>query len=148
MSIFNTDFYFLIQNKIAELHEVSMDGYVKEPEYSQVQNRTALIFCLEAVLDEHRQKFSTKWSPLLGKSALLHLLLQKYKWPLSELRSISLQDAIFLLQEELTPANIPREATKMVELFNTHNAKHVFPNILEEEWDPELYRLIPRQGSW
>jgi uncharacterized protein HemY len=39
-------------------------------------------------------------------------------------------------------------ALKMVEFFNAQNANHVFPEILEEEWDPELYRLIPRPQSW
>lgn len=148
MSVISQDFYQLIQNKIAELHGVAMQGYVKEPEYTQVQNRAALIFCLEAVLDAHRKKFATNWSPLLGRSALHHLLLQKYKWPLSEIRALSLQDSIFLLQEEISPANIPGLALKMVEFFNAQNANHVFPEILEEEWDPELYRLIPRPQSW
>jgi hypothetical protein len=148
MSVISDDFYHLIQNKIAELHDVAMQGYVKEPEYTQVQNRAALIFCLEAILDAHRQKFATQWSPLLGKSALHHLLIQKYKWPLSEIRALSLQDSIFLLQEELNPANIPEAAMKMVEYFNAHHAKQVFPEIIEEEWDPDLYQLIPKQRGW
>ncbi len=148
MSVINEDFYNLIQNKIAKLHGVVMQGHIKDPEYTQVKNRAALIFCLEAILDAHRQNFATQWSPLLGKSALHHLLVQKYKWPLSEIRSLSLQDSIFLLQEELSTANIPEDAMKMVELFNAHYANFVFPEISDEEWDPDLYQLVPKQRNW
>jgi len=139
MSIANDNFYHLIESRIAELHQISVSGFVQEPGYSQVRNRAALILALEYVLDAHRQKFATYWNPLHGRAALHHLLLQKYKWPLEQIRSLDLQDSIFLLQEELALDALPEEAKESIQFFaggarpNSH-----FSEIREEEWDSSL----------
>jgi len=143
MPVANDNFYHLIESRIADLHQISVSGFVQEPGYSQVRNRAALILALEYVLDAHRQKFATYWNPLHGRAALHHLLLQKYKWPLKEIRSLDLQDSIFLLQEELTLNALPEEAKESINFFaggarpNSH-----FPEIREEEWDSMLSSKI------
>lgn len=144
MRIANDNFYHLIESKIADLHQIPVNGFVQEPGYSQVKNRAALILALEYVLDAHRKKYATYWSPLTGRAALHHLLLQKYKWPLKEIRSLDLQDSIFLLQEELALDALPEEAKESINFFaggtrpNTH-----FPEIREEEWDSTLSSRTP-----
>ncbi len=147
MSVINEEYFQVIQNKIAAHHGVQMQGYIESP-YYQVQNRAVLIFSLEVVLEAHRAKYGTLTSPLKGKLALEHLLLLKYKWPLSEIRSLSLQDALFALQEELVLENLPEKAQEVIKMFNAHRARTTFDQIVDEEWDPELYLTIPKQQRW
>ncbi|WP_437887036.1 ECs1072 family phage-associated protein [Phytobacter sp. V91] len=147
MSVINVDYFQVIQNKIAEHHGVKMQGYI-EPPYYQVQNRAVLIFSLETILEEHRAKFGTLTSPLKGKLALEHLLLRKYKWPLSEIRSLSLQDALFALQEELALEHLPEKAQEVIKMFNAHRARTTFDQIVDAEWDPEMYLTIPKPQNW
>ncbi|ENF7818735.1 hypothetical protein ABR157_004546 [Enterobacter soli] len=147
MSVINEDYFLQIQNKIAALRDVQMVGYVT-PEYYKVQNRAALIFSLEVILESHRKKYGHLTSPLKGKLALEHLLLNKYKWLLSEIRGLSLQDSVFLLQEELALESLPEEAQNIIKMYNAHRANGYFEEILEDEWDPELYRTIPKPQNW
>ena len=147
MSVINDDYFHLLQTKIAELHDVAMQGVIK-PEYYKVQNRTVLIFSLEVILEEHRKKYGHLTNPLKGKSALHHMLLRKYKWPLSEIRSLSLQDSLFLLQEELALESLPEPAQKVIQMFSAHRAKDCFDEVLEDEWDPEFYLEVPAPRSW
>ncbi|HCT7892230.1 ECs1072 family phage-associated protein [Klebsiella aerogenes] len=147
MSVINAEYFHQIQNKIAALREVQMVGYVT-PEYYKVQNRAALVFSLEVLLDAHRKKYGHLTSPLKGKLALEHLLLNKYKWPLSVIRGLSLQDSILLLQQELALEALPGEAQDIIKNYNAHRATNYFEEILEDEWDPELYLTIPKPQNW
>jgi len=147
MSVISEDYFEAIQNKIAAHHKVQMYGHIETP-YYQVQNRAVLIFSLEVVLESHSAKYGTPASPLKGKLALNHLLLLKYKWPLSEIRSLSLQDALLALQEELVFENLPENAQVVVRMFNAHRALPTFEQVIDEEWDPVLYLTIPKQRNW
>nr|WP_318380468.1 hypothetical protein [uncultured Enterobacter sp.]DAL63542.1 MAG TPA_asm: hypothetical protein [Caudoviricetes sp.] len=147
MSVINEDYFMAIQKRIAEHHGVRMQGVIEAP-YYQVQNRAVLIFSLEVILASHREKFGTLASPLKGKIALEHLLLHKYKWPLSEIRSLSLQDALLALQEELVFENLPENAQEVVKMFNAHRARPTFEQVIDEEWDPVLYLTIPKQQNF
>lgn len=147
MSVINEEYFLQIQNKIAALRDVKMVGYIT-PEYYQVQNRAVLVFSLEVILESHRQEHGHLTSPLKGKLALEHLILNKYKWLLSEIRGLSLQDSIFLLQDELAFESLPEEAQHVIKMYNAHRANGCFDEILEDEWDPELYLTIPKQRNW
>lgn len=147
MSVINDDYFHAIQTKIATYHGVKMQGVVEAP-YHQVQNRAALIFTLEVILEAHREKFATVSNPLRGKTALEHLLLVKYKWPISEIRSLNLQDALLALQEELSFEKLPECAQDVIKGFGAFNTKQFFPQVVADEWDPELYLTIPKQQIW
>ncbi|WP_261139731.1 ECs1072 family phage-associated protein [Serratia liquefaciens] len=148
MTVISEDFYNLVLKKVGEVRGVALSGAIQQPDYTQVQNRAALIFSLEYVLEAHRKNFGTIGSPLKGKAAMEHLILQKYKWPLTEIRNLSLQDAILSLQEELYSAAQSEDVMKMISYFGAHSARTVYPTILDEEWDPELYDKLPKQRRW
>jgi len=148
MSVINEDYFEQVQRKVSEYHGVDIYGLIKQPEHDQMRNRTALLFSLEVVLDLHRAKYGTHFSPLNGRDALDHLLLQKYKWPLSDIRSLNLRDIVILLQEEMTPANLPESARLILQNYNVLNSKKTFPEIKDDEWDPDLHLSIPKQRNW
>lgn len=148
MSVISGSYYELISHKIFEIRGIAQYGTVIEPGHTQCGNRSALIFALEAVLDAHRRKFSSHWSPLEGKRALEHLLLKKYAMPLSQIRSLNLSDIVLLLQEELHPDKIPEEARQILNSYNVMHARNHFPDFNEEEWDPNLYLTLPVRQRW
>ena len=133
---------------ISKVRDIPVLGVVKEPGRSQVLNRTGLIFALEIILIEHRKQFGTLWNPLNGRLALEHKLLMKYKWPISEIKAVTLQDALFLLQDELKLIELPEFAQRVVHNFQAQRARAVFPDVLEEEWDPTLHEKIQPERHW
>lgn len=147
MSVISDDYFQLIQNKIAEHHNVMMHGVIQPP-YYQVQNRAALIFTLEVVLDAYRQKHGTLTNPLKGKLALEHLILTKFKWPLKEIRALTLNDALFVIHDELRFENLPDSAQTIIKNWSAHRARLVFDQVVDQEWDPELYLQQPQQKNW
>lgn len=148
MSVISEDFYKIISKNIFDLRGIAQYGEVVEPEHSQCRNRSALIFVLESVLHLHREAYATDWNPLEGRKALEHLLLQLYKWPLSEIRSLSLSDVILALQEQLIPDNIPQEVKTILISFRAFSVRKVFTDFREEEWNPDLYLTIPKPQNW
>lgn len=148
MSIINEDYFSMILNRIAKNRNVAIQGLVTEPDNSRAYNRAGLIFALETILHEHRAKFGTLWQPLKGKLALDHLLLQKYKWPLKQIRELSLQDCVLLLQEELSYEALPIAAQGIIKLFDAHRNRNAFPEISEDDWDPNLAESLPPQRHW
>lgn len=147
MSVINEDYFQVLLNKSSEYHGVAAYGQVVQPGHSQLLNRTSLLFALDCFLEIHRQTYATIWSSLSGKEALIHALVQKYKWPLSEIASLSLKDSIFLLQEELNFKNLPPDVVKVIQSYGA-NKKQQFPDLKDEEWDPDLYLTIPKQQNW
>ncbi|WP_317180060.1 ECs1072 family phage-associated protein [Lelliottia amnigena] len=148
MSVISDIYFEIIQNKVSAYHGVPVYGQVKQPDYDQMKNRSVLIFALEVVLHLHRTKYATPFSPLKGKDALTHLLLQKYKWPLSEIRSLSLKEIILALQDDLTFEKLPDAAVDVIKLFGFASRKSNFADIKDDEWEPELYLSIPKQQTW
>ena len=45
-----------------------------------------------------------------GMDAIHYYLVQKYSWPLSQVRGMSIQDTLFLLEEEMHGWSLPKEA--------------------------------------
>ncbi|SUP83802.1 hypothetical protein ACILPN_17760 [Yersinia wautersii] len=148
MSVICEEYFDIISKKIFSLHDVARIGAIIEPQYTQCKNRSALIFALESVLHTHREENCTIWNPLEGRKALEHLLLQKYKWPLEEIRSLSLTDIVLLLQNELSPANLPEAAQSLLKMYGGLTSRKAFPDFMDAEWDPELYLTIPKPQNW
>lgn len=147
MSVISDEYFELLLNKSSDYHGVAAYGHVVQPGHSQLQNRTSLLFALECLLFKHRQAHATSWSPLTGKEALVHLIFQKYKWPLSEIRSLSLKDSVLLLQDELRIEKLPDEAAQIIRNFAA-DKKQSFPSLNDDEWDPEFYLQFPKQQNW
>lgn len=147
MTVINEDYLYLIIKKLSEFHKIPIIGEVMQPGFNQVYNRAGLIFALEVVLEEHRKIYATDWSPLKGKAALQHLLLNKYKWTLDIIKALKLSDIIILLQEELNYANLPESAQKLMTSYRVC-CKNYFPTIQDEEWDPNLIEQITIAPQW
>ncbi|WP_437613180.1 ECs1072 family phage-associated protein [Erwinia sp. V71] len=137
------DFFRQIQKRIADHRGIALDGGITT-DYYKVQNQAVLFFTLEAVLEEHRKKFATPANPLAGKQALHHLILQKYKWPLGDIRALSLQDALFVLQEDLIGDKLPESAKRVIKHFAAQTPTEPFADIDDREWDPILYQQFPK----
>lgn len=149
MKIITNEYFELIRDNVFASRGVAKFGAVKLSQRNQCQNRSALIFALEIVLDQYREKYKTLWSPLQGRKALELLLVQKYKWPLSEVRALSLSDSIFLLQEELVPNKLPDEAIALLVFHDALYSQDEYPDILEGEWIPDLHLTPePQQQNW
>lgn len=148
MSVISEEYFEMISTKIFELRQTNQYGTIKQPEHNQCKNRAALIFTLEAILDKHRESFGTTLSPLSGRKALEHLLLKKYKWPLTEIRSLSFADIVLALQEEISLDQLPEGAKQILNGYRAFTIRASFPDFMEEEWDPELYLTIPKQQTW
>lgn len=147
MSVISEEYFEKLLLKSSEYHGVAAYGQIVQPGHNQLLNRTSLLFALDCFLDVHRQTHATLFSPLSGKDALFHALVQKYKWHFSEIKSLPLKDSILLLQEELNPKNLPTEVTQVIQSFAA-NKKEQFPDLKDEEWDPDLYLTIPKPRNW
>lgn len=145
---FDEEYFNEIMQRISEIREIPVYGVVKEPGRSQVLNRSGLIFALEIILAQHRNQFGTLWNPLNGRLALEHKLLMKYKWPLSEVKRITLKDALFLLQDELKLTELPELAQRVIHNFQAQRARAIFPDVLDEEWNPSQHESIPPERHW
>ncbi|KAA1272873.1 hypothetical protein ABUS55_09225 [Citrobacter pasteurii] len=148
MTVINDEYFYSILKRIAANRDVAIVGYVKEPENTQAYNRAGLIFALEVILEEHRKNFGTLWNPLKGRKALEHRILQKYRWPLEQIRSLTLEDSLFLLQEELNFEKLPEQAQKIIKEYRAYRGRIVFPDIREDDWDPDLFESLPKQTDW
>lgn len=121
---------------VAEIRNVKTTGFVDTVGLSCVYNRAIQLCAFDAVLSQHRLDFGTRYNDLKGISALHHKLLLKYKWPLTEIRALTLADAMLALHDELKIETLPPEASRMLASIAQDQHLVVFPDLLDEEWDP------------
>lgn len=127
-----------IKKNIAELRGITLSDYGDPAENSSVYNRAAQICALDIILHEHRKKFGNQLNELKGKNALHHKLLLKYKWPLSEIRDLTLNDALLALQEDLQLEALPDSDNEYLKQVLSSHYPINFPDYLDSEWDPDL----------
>ncbi|HAV2137191.1 ECs1072 family phage-associated protein [Serratia sp. CY37345] len=123
---------------VAEIRNIKTTGFVDTVGLSCVYNRAVQLCTLDAVLAQHRVDFGTRYNDLKGVAALHHKLLMKYKWPLSEIRSLTLSDAVLALHDELKIESLPAEASRMLTAISLNHDLVVFPDLLDAEWDPSF----------
>ncbi|MFP7607001.1 ECs1072 family phage-associated protein [Serratia quinivorans] len=121
---------------VCKTRNVKTTGLIDTVERSCLYNRVIQLCTLDAVLAQHRVDFGTRYNDLKGVSALHHKLLLKYKWPLNEIRSLSLSDAMLALHDELKIETLPAEAFRLLTAIAQEQHFVVFPDLLDEEWDP------------
>jgi len=102
---------------------------------NQLRKRTVLTYVLEIILHQHRQKYATIFNPLEGKAALHHLIFMKTKWRPSEIRDLKLEDALFVIQDELRLENISDEAQEALSSFNFPSVAFLFEDFPVEDWN-------------
>ena len=125
----------VIRSRVCENRKMSHSTYYPDSlQDNQIRNRAALIYVLEMLLHKHRQKYATIFNPLEGKAALYHLIFMKTKWQPSEIRRLTLEDALFVIQDELRVENISDEAQEALSAFNLPSTAFLFEDFPEEDW--------------
>ncbi|MDE9590841.1 ECs1072 family phage-associated protein, partial [Xenorhabdus bovienii] len=76
--------------------------------------RVLQIFILENILHEHRQKHGTLMEPLSGSKALDHKIFMKTNWTFNEIRSMSLEDKLLVLHDEIEVMSLSMEAQRFI----------------------------------
>lgn len=126
----------VIRSRVCENRKMSHSAYYSGSQQdNQIRNRTALIYVLEMLLHQHRQKYATIFNPLEGKAALHHLIFMKTKWMPSQIRDLTLQDALFVIQDELRVENISATAQDALRTFNLPSVAFLFEDFPEEDWN-------------
>lgn len=72
-----------------------------------------------------------------GKVALHHLIFMKTKWLLSDIRKLTLDDALLVVQDELKPEIINAEAQDVLSALKLPSVAFLFEDAMEEDWDPK-----------
>jgi len=127
---------FSIRSRICDNRNMSHSAYYAGSQQdNQIRNRTAAVFILEMVLHRHRVKYGTIFNPLEGKAALNHLIFVKTKWLPEDIRLLSFEDALFVIQDELRIDNINKDAQVALSAFNLPTYSYRFDDFPEADWD-------------
>lgn len=130
------DLLHVIRSRICENRNISHSAYYHGSQQdNQIRNTTALIFTLEMVLHQHRIRYATIFNQLEGKSALYHLIFLKTYWQPSEIRKLSFEDVLFVMQEELRIDNLNTDAQEALSGFNLPSVTFRFEDFSEADWD-------------
>ncbi|PBI78938.1 hypothetical protein A9993_04015 [Rahnella victoriana] len=141
---FVINLFRLTKEHVASVRNIATTGAVNYEEVTRLYYRAAHLTLLDVLLDRHREEFSTISAQLDGNMSLQHKLLTKYKWPLGEIRHLSLEDICLALHDELKIDNFDQEISTY---FTTVLEKYdplFFPDYINEEWDPLLYLQVER----
>ncbi|EAW9117323.1 hypothetical protein ONZ27_004107 [Salmonella enterica subsp. enterica serovar Chandans] len=126
----------VIRSRVCENRNMpNSDYYQGSQQGNQIRNRTALIFTLEMILHQHRIKHATIFNPLEGKDALYHLIFMKTHWLPSDIRNLTLEDALFVIQEELRMENLSNDAQDALKNFNLPSVAFRFEDFPEADWN-------------
>lgn len=131
-----------IRNHVRNIRGIQKGYLVNSYDDLKLSHRTAQIFILEVFLQQHREKYGAGVFPLRGKNALHHAILLKYKWPLDSIRNLSLSDALFAVQDELTPENLPEAAQWFLSGVVEEASQIAFDDLEDKEWNQELGELF------
>ncbi|EMD6811843.1 hypothetical protein VRT12_000313 [Citrobacter koseri] len=126
----------VIRSRVCENRNMSHSAYYQGSQQdNQIRNRAALIFTLEMILHQHRIKYATIFNPLEGKDALYHLIFMKTNWLPSDIRKLPLEDALFVIQEELRIENLSTDAQDALKSFNLPSVAFRFEDFPEADWN-------------
>ncbi|MGE2338597.1 hypothetical protein ACME83_20515 [Enterobacter hormaechei] len=101
-------------------------------------SRLSVAIHLDLLLAAHRNKHETTINKLPGAKALHHKLLQKYNWPLSEIRAMSLSDVFIALHDELSLESLEGQAKSYFSTMIAGRYPITFTDLIDDEWDPDL----------
>ncbi|EPA0325584.1 hypothetical protein [Enterobacter hormaechei] len=130
--------YSATEQHIAKIREIKTIGFVDSNELSKVTNRAVQLCVLDLLLAAHRNKHETTINKLPGAKALHHKLLQKYNWPLSEIRAMSLSDVFIALHDELSLESLEGQAKSYFSTMIAGRYPITFTDFIDDEWDPDL----------
>lgn len=132
------DLFQEIKERIVKVRGLPHTEQAEPEDRIKIHNRAFLLFSLDCLLDEYRSKNATLWSPLKGRDALHHLLLKKYGWTLYEIRSLTLADSLFAIQDELVFDKLPQAVQGYLQENRWDKFNSAFDDLTDQEWDPML----------
>ncbi|OON35622.1 hypothetical protein BTJ39_22360 [Izhakiella australiensis] len=128
--------YHVIKSHICEVRKISHSELsFGNGQGNKALNRAAMIFVLEIVLHKHRSDYATIFEPLAGRKALDHLIHLKTKWKPEEIKSLSLADSMFVIQDDLKISKLPGYASEFIASLNLPSVSYTFDDFMDEEWD-------------
>ena len=132
------DLFQEIKERIVKVRGLPNAEQAEPEDRIKIHNRAFLLFSLDCLLDEYRSKHATLWSALKGRDALHHLLLKKYGWTLYEIRSLTLADSLFAIQDELVFDKLPQAVQGYLQENHWDKFNRAFDDLTDQEWDPML----------
>ncbi|STM64708.1 Uncharacterised protein [Escherichia coli] len=139
--IMSTAFYSAIfKAHIATIHsvrDIPQMGAVSQDELHKVKNRAILLTTLDVMLAIHRQEHGTIFSPLKGKSAIIHLLNKTYSWPGEQIRKMDLEDVIIAVQHHLVLEKLPQSYRGFLDKIHANVWESSFDDFINGEWNPD-----------
>lgn len=151
MNISQTQYYKLFEHtlsNILKIHDIVAESKnYREHEYFFCC-RALCILKLDKLLFDYKQNYDHLRMLLVGKSALTSYLINNKGMSLSDSKSISLNDALIVLWEDIKKTDIPLEVMAYLTSpgcgFNFADYKPRFymdnyPEYLEAEWDPVFW---------
>ncbi len=133
--------YHRIKEHIESVRKVPRGGFIENGVTEMVINRAGLILSLEYLLSDYRQKHSTVFNPLNGKDALIHLIINKYNWLISDVRKMPLNDLLLAVTDELSFTKLPEECKDFLVSIHYDKYHNCFEDFPDEEWDASISQL-------
>lgn len=130
--------YQQVRDNVAKARSVKTTGFIDQNELACVDNRAMQLCILDLILAAHREKYATNFNGLSGINALHHKLLIKYQWTLPQIREMSLSDLLLAIHDELRFENLEPEASRYFKSLSDTTYPVIFPDVLDQEWDPDL----------
>mgnify|MGYP004712568573 CR=1 FL=1 len=84
------------------------------------------LFLIELVADKYRRNHSSPMNQLEGISALHHMVFSKTNMKPSDIKSLGLNDLVFVLLDDIVPDHLPAEAQSYLK------------TLLSTEWLPKI----------
>lgn len=136
------------KEKVAAVRGITIIGSIDFKDVSCVYNRAAQLCILDILLDKHRQEHGLQFNGLDGINALHHKLLLKFKWPLNQIRQLTISDCLLALHEELKTENLEPELATYFKNTLSQFGESCFPDVMDGEWDPDAYQKVQEPGRW
>ena len=133
-----TGFVTLFAKTKAHVQQTRNTQTIDPIENDRLHNRSIQLLFLDALLAKHRLEYGNTLNRLKGRSALYHKLLMKYKWPIRDIVEMTLLESLLALQDEMKPENLPEDAQRFFSNIQYTHFQATFPDLLEEEWEPNL----------
>lgn len=134
-----SDLWRVIKMRVCRNNKLSESSLANSNSFDtvRVKLRILQIFALECALQQYRLKYGTPFNPLEGKKALHHMIFEKTKWQLDVIRQLSLNDSLFIINDELSLFKFPPKARDFIHSLEIGLHVHPLDDFSEEDWEPK-----------
>lgn len=129
----------LHKENISKQRGISLEERITADDLDKIANRAALLTLLDVFIEEHRVKYSSRYSPLRGRDALTHLILTKYSWPVEEIQKMTIANSIIAIQYLFQEEQLSEISKGFLGKINEHYYHLVFEDFPDSDWNPVLH---------